>query len=85
MAQRLQFSKGMTMLATEDIQTGIERKYAAVGRSRLEGLVALHSNDSAQEVVNSVFAQVTRHSRGMATFDDQSLIVIRALVISQVA
>lgn len=47
------------------------------GRSRLEELVAFHANDSPQEVANSVFARVARHSRGMEPFDDQSLVVIR--------
>ena len=58
--------------------TDAQDKYGKeFGRSRLEELVALHANDSAQEVVNSIFARVAQHSRGMETFDDQSVVVIR--------
>jgi len=70
-------SGDMFVFFTDGITEAEDEKGDEFGRSRLEELVAPHANDSAQEVLNSVFARVAGHSRGMETFDDQSLIVIR--------
>ena len=70
-------SGDMVVFFTDGITEAEDEKGEEFGRSRLEELVALHANDSAQEVVNSIFERVAKHSRGMEAFDDQSLIVIR--------
>jgi sigma-B regulation protein RsbU (phosphoserine phosphatase) len=67
----------MVVCFTDGITDAQDANDQEFGRSRLEEVVALHANGSAQEVVNAIFDAVATHSHGAEAFDDQSLIVIR--------
>lgn len=63
------FTDGIT-----DAQNEIGEEF---GRYRLEELVAAHANDNSTKVVDTIFAEVTRHSQGTEPFDDQSVFILR--------
>ena len=54
------------------------RKGEMFGRGRVEHLVAESGGKSASEVVDSIFKAVADHSAGVETFDDQTVVAIRA-------
>lgn len=70
-------SGDMVVFFTDGITDAQDKYGKEFGRSRLEELVALHTNDSSQEVVDAIFAEVATHSQDTEAFDDQSLCVIR--------
>jgi phosphoserine phosphatase RsbU/P len=47
------------------------------GRERIHEIVEAHHKRSAQEVLAAIFKAVDRHSEGVATFDDQTVIVLK--------
>ena len=70
-------SGDMVVFFTDGITDTQNKHGKEFGRLRLEELVALRANDSSQEVVDAIFAEVAGHSEGTEAFDDQSLCVIR--------
>jgi phosphoserine phosphatase RsbU/P len=47
------------------------------GRRRLEEVVTRNHDRSADEIVKAIFDAVAAHAKGVATFDDQTVVVIR--------
>jgi sigma-B regulation protein RsbU (phosphoserine phosphatase) len=47
------------------------------GRHGVEKLVAEHAGESAEFLVAAIFNAVARHSAGMETFDDQTVVAIK--------
>jgi sigma-B regulation protein RsbU (phosphoserine phosphatase) len=68
----------MFVLFSDGILDARNRKGELFGRGRLEKLIAECSGESAAHVVDSIFKAVAEHSAGVETFDDQTVVVIRA-------
>src|SRR5438874_3264124 len=49
-----------------------------MGRSRVEKLVAESCRSSAEEILEVIYQAVNQHADGVATFDDQTVMVIKA-------
>ena len=47
------------------------------GRKRLEDVVTRHHDKSAEEIVKAIFDAVAAHAKGVATFDDQTVVVLK--------
>ena len=47
------------------------------GRERVEKLVAKHADNSAEEIVNAIFDEVTRFVGGVEAFDDQTVVALK--------
>jgi sigma-B regulation protein RsbU (phosphoserine phosphatase) len=47
------------------------------GRERVEQIVSRCSSDTAQSVVDSIFAAVNEHASGVEAFDDQTVVALR--------
>ena len=47
------------------------------GRKRLEEVVTRHHDKSAEEIVKAIFDAVAAHAKGVATFDDQTVVVLK--------
>ena len=48
------------------------------GRERIEQIVQAKHKGSTEEIVDAIFSAVTEHSQGVATFDDQTVVVLKA-------
>ena len=69
----------MFVLFSDGILDARNRKGELFGRGRVEKIVAESSGNSAASVVEALFKAVAEHSAGVETFDDQTVVVIRAL------
>ena len=69
----------MFVLFSDGILDARNRKGELFGRGRVEKIVAESSGSSAASVVDALFKAVAEHSAGVETFDDQTVVVIRAL------
>src|SRR5581483_11846476 len=49
-----------------------------MGRPRVEKLVGENWERSAQEILDVIYQAVNQHADGVATFDDQTVLVIKA-------
>lgn len=47
------------------------------GRTRLEEVVTRNHERSAEEIVQAIFGEVKKHSKGVAAFDDETVVVIK--------
>ena len=47
------------------------------GRAGVEQAVAKHQHRSAEEIADRVFSAVAAHSKGVAAFDDQTIVVLK--------
>jgi sigma-B regulation protein RsbU (phosphoserine phosphatase) len=69
----------MFVLFSDGILDARNRKGELFGRGRTEKIVAESGGNSAASVVDALFKAVAEHSAGVETFDDQTVVVIRAL------
>lgn len=49
-----------------------------MGRSRVERLVLEHCRGSADDILEAIYKAVNQHADGVATFDDQTVLVMKA-------
>ena len=47
------------------------------GRGRLEKVVRDNADKTADEIAQAIFDAVSRHAKGVATFDDQTIVVLK--------
>ncbi len=47
------------------------------GRGRLEKIVIKHADRSADEIAQAIFSAVSEHAKGVETFDDQTIVVLK--------
>ena len=47
------------------------------GRERIHEIVAASCGGSASDILDAIFAEVTRHAEGVPTFDDQTIVVLK--------
>jgi sigma-B regulation protein RsbU (phosphoserine phosphatase) len=69
----------MFVLFSDGILDARNRRGELFGRGRVEKIVAESGGNSAASVVDTLFKAVAEHSAGVETFDDQTVVVIRAL------
>jgi sigma-B regulation protein RsbU (phosphoserine phosphatase) len=53
------------------------RSGESFGRERVEQIVSHCASDTAQSVVDSIFAAVNQHASGVEAFDDQTVVALR--------
>ena len=68
----------MFVFFSDGILDARNRKGELFGRSRVEQIVSECSGKSANCVVDSLFKAAAEHSAGVETFDDQTVVAIRA-------
>jgi sigma-B regulation protein RsbU (phosphoserine phosphatase) len=67
----------MFVFFSDGILDARSRRGELFGRHGVEKLVAEHSGESAEFLVDAIFNAVAQHSAGMETFDDQTVVAIK--------
>jgi sigma-B regulation protein RsbU (phosphoserine phosphatase) len=65
------------VLFSDGIVDAQNKKEELFGRTRLEEVVTRHHEKSAGEIVDAIFDAVIAHAKGVATFDDQTVVVVK--------
>jgi sigma-B regulation protein RsbU (phosphoserine phosphatase) len=65
------------VMFSDGIVDAQNKKEEQFGRSRLEEVVTRHYEQSADEIVKAIFDAVAGHAKGVATFDDQTVVVVK--------
>ena len=62
---------------TDGITDATSAKGAMFGRGRLEKVAIKYADRSADEIAQAIFDAVTDHAKGVATFDDLTIVVLK--------
>lgn len=62
---------------SDGISDAGNRSGQSFGDERVDQVVAEHCNASAEEIVQAIFDAVSRHSEGVAHFDDETVVVLK--------
>jgi sigma-B regulation protein RsbU (phosphoserine phosphatase) len=65
------------VLFSDGIVDAQNRTEELFGRTRLEEVVTRNHEKSANEIVEAIFDAVIAHAKGVATFDDQTVVVVK--------
>jgi sigma-B regulation protein RsbU (phosphoserine phosphatase) len=65
------------VLFSDGIVDAQNKKEELFGRARLEEVVTRNHERSADEIVDAIFTAVSAHAKGVATFDDQTVVVMK--------
>src|SRR5262249_49534709 len=65
------------VLFSDGIVDAQNKKEELFGRARLEEIVTRNHEKSADDIVDAIFAAVAAHAKGVATFDDQTVVVVK--------
>ena len=66
------------VLFSDGIIDARNRQGDGFGRERIEHIVRSKHKATAEEIVEAIFSAVTEHSQGVATFDDQTVVVLKS-------
>jgi sigma-B regulation protein RsbU (phosphoserine phosphatase) len=62
---------------SDGITDAVNHQDQQFGRHRLEDVVQLNYERSADDLVNAIFAAVEQHSSGVRPFDDETVVVVK--------
>ena len=70
-------SGDLLVFFTDGITDASDAEGKMFGRTRLEQVVTDNRNGTPQNVVDAIFAAVSRHAAGAEVFDDQTVVVLK--------